>query len=65
MNIDDLPIIEGFDAVKESRQWKRDVWLETRDMTSEERVAHYKKLLDWYEVEREASLKRKRGLVLA
>ena len=65
MNIDNLPIIEGFDAVKESRQWKREVWLELQAMTREERRASSKQLLDWYEVEREAFLKREAALASA
>ena len=65
MNIDDLPIIEGFDAVKESRLWKQDVNREMRGMTSEERVASYKELREWYAKEQKASRNRERELLSA
>ena len=40
----DLPTIKGFDAIKESRKWKRDSWLRRKGMTFEEEQAYLQKV---------------------
>ena len=57
-----MPAMPGFDAVKESRKWKRASALRLAKMTPAQQDAHFAKLRKEHAARRAALLRGKRAL---